>query len=84
MVFPWSRHSCEGQRKDGTIPCCVTISLHKLADCAYTYILSQQVCKHKLQHRCELYSTATIRLSMSGRDFTEESVGRVNLEKLKG
>lgn len=47
-------------------------------------ILSQQVCKHKLQHQCEHYSTATIPLSMSGREFTEESVGKVNWKKLKG
>lgn len=51
---------------------------------AYTYILSQQVSKHKLQHQCELYSTAAISLSMSGREFTEESVGKINLEKVKG
>lgn len=29
-------------------------------------------------------STLQQQLSMSGREFTEESVGKVNLEKLKG
>lgn len=58
MVFPSSPNCHEGQRK--TWHCSKLCDWHRLADCAYTYILSQQVGKHKLQLQRELYSTATI------------------------